>query len=356
MLTIEEENEESDLLILLAPMASGKTHFILSLIKENRGQWIYFSPLKALAKEIEAKMANTFPTYLYQKSDHPTILRSFIKKTSFLMIITEHQWSSHLKNELQFYQIKPTCIWDEFHLLYLWGDEFRPKLWDIFYEWAQWNILIIGLTATLSSTFFQEQWPRLGLGLSLCHLSMQNNFSFRYPPQDGFMWPKWSRPFFRSYLFWELFWIKKTIHQGSILLFVRTRNEVFQYVSFFTQRGVSVLGCVGGETEYFQKELDSLQQKNSLPHLIVSTTCLSHGVNLPSIRLVAILYQETQKELFFQMLGRGGRQGEHYTIHLFKGDQNHFPIFHRPYKRPISLSFFQLMTKPLLSYLLGGLK
>jgi superfamily II DNA or RNA helicase len=108
------------------------------------------------------------------------------------------------------------------------------------------------------------------------------------------------------------------------------------------QRGWYALGCRGGETEGFQQQLLEEKKNNHTGSLfIIATSCLSHGINLPSITNVIILYPEHQEEILYQMLGRGGRRGEDYTVHLFGHVHQHFLEHFSLNKAPWSFPFLK---------------
>jgi superfamily II DNA or RNA helicase len=50
------------------------------------------------------------------------------------------------------------------------------------------------------------------------------------------------------------------------------------------------------------------------PDYIISTTVLSHGVNLPDISKIYFLYVVENLDFWIQMTARGGRRGERYQV------------------------------------------
>ena len=49
--------------------------------------------------------------------------------------------------------------------------------------------------------------------------------------------------------------------------------------------------------------------------LIVATTAISHGVNLPEIHRIYFAYPFKNRDFWIQMVGRGGRKGECFQVH-----------------------------------------
>ena len=115
----------SNLLILTSPPASGKTYWIENFTKTLEKQVLVLSPLRALANECKSHWG------------------------SKVNVMTPEEW---LKNKIY----PEVVIFDEFHLLFYWGDTFRPLLWETFYEVVLEAKLVVLLTATFSQTMLEE--------------------------------------------------------------------------------------------------------------------------------------------------------------------------------------------------------
>ena len=98
--------------------------------------------------------------------------------------------------------------------------------------------------------------------------------------------------------------------KGIILYFCKYRSEVDFWVEYFSLKKVVILGCKGGEVGDFIKAL----KENPYPRCIFATSALSHGVNLPSLSKIFIGYQVKDLNFWIQMVGRGGRRGEHFEL------------------------------------------
>lgn len=110
--------------------------------------------------------------------------------------------------------------------------------------------------------------------------------------------------------------------KGEVFLyFCRSRREVDQLVERYGRLNLEVLGCKGGEVDLFLENL----KNRSRPQVIFSTTCLSHGVNLPPISKVFISYTVENKDFWIQMAGRGGRRGEKYEVYTLESFEG--PVF-----------------------------
>jgi superfamily II helicase len=95
-----------------------------------------------------------------------------------------------------------------------------------------------------------------------------------------------------------------------ILVFCRFRKEVDLWVSQLKNRGYNVLGCKGGEVNKFLEDY----RGNKMIQCICTTSALSHGVNLLNVSKVFFSYPVTNRDLWFQMVGRGGRTGEAFEF------------------------------------------
>ena len=97
------------------------------------------------------------------------------------------------------------------------------------------------------------------------------------------------------------------------------------------------MGCKGGEVGVFLEKFYELKDLDC----ICTTSALSHGVNLGTVRGVFFTYPVKNKDLWFQMVGRGGRRGEDFEFfgfNSFLGKQNSFLCF----VRAIAMDLFML--------------
>ena len=265
---------ENHLLILTAPPASGKTYLIENLINHLGPSFIVISPLRALANECLAKWGArtkvvTPEEYLLNQDDSKIV------------------------------------ILDEFHLFYYWGDTFRPRMWEAFYDCTYGAELVILLTATLNVEM-QEEIKKFS-----CHFSQLSWINFGNQQLKNV--PK------RYYRFHQLESLKKILYdmdffEGTSLIFCKYRSEVEKWEKILFQRGYSVWTCVGGEAGEFSQRA----QNEKTPNFIIATTVLSHGVNLPQISRIFFLYQVNNLDFWIQMVARGGRRGESYEVYALE--------------------------------------
>jgi superfamily II DNA or RNA helicase len=259
-----------ELLILTAPPASGKTFWINDYAKSVGPENILvISPLRALRDECHDRW------------------REQIK------VMTPEEW---LLKKIS----KQIVIFDEFHLLIHWGSSFRPLMWEVFYELSCSAGLMIGLTATLSERF-QESVKLFSHFNNILWVDCGNR-GLKYPPRSYLIAPN------KNWLLEEIF--QQPPGVSTSIVFCRYRQEVFTLCEELRLRGFSVIGCVGGEAG----KMPNLLRKNPQPDMIVSTTVLSHGVNLPLVTKVYFLYEVLDPDFWIQMVARGGRQGQGYAV------------------------------------------
>lgn len=264
-------HKSQELIILTSPPASGKTYWIYSLRQTFRlATFLVISPLRALADECRSRWGDDIP------------------------VVTPEEWLG----KKTFADI---VIVDEFHLFFYWGDSFRPLMWEMFFEVTQKSSFTFLLTATLNEMMRKE--------IMLFHSQFdsiywvdQGNQKLMYKP-------------FRYVVAPSKKWIQNQYEMESKgkdvkLIFCQYRDEVFALEKKLLTLGFSCITCVGGESKFMAKKLADLPK----PDFIISTTVLSHGVNLPMIKKIYFTYHVTNIDFWIQMVARGGRRGDQFQV------------------------------------------
>jgi hypothetical protein len=268
--------------LLTAPPAWGKTQLVLQLAAFYKKP-LYLCPLRAVVEELKAHL----PSELQGK----------------LTLMTPEEYIYSKKNaSFDLY------IFDEAHLIWLWGESFREALLECWYELSLRSEPLLLLSGTLDvEGLLQKPWgleERIYLN-SAWHVDL-GNYTLLFPPAKTYLFPPLC-----IYVLKILFCVEQV---GATLLFVDQRSHVNRWVRWATYKKIPVLGCVGGEASAFVSALGK-----SHPRLIVATSVLSHGVNLPALKRVVIYgHKEPSKELLLQMIGRGGRKRETYHLWIVK--------------------------------------
>lgn len=192
-------------------------------------------------------------------------------------------------------------IFDEFHLYFYWGDSFRPIMWEMFFEVSQRAKITLLLTATLSLEMKSEIMHFKSQFDSLIWID-NGNQKLLYEPSQYIMAPD------RNWIMNQIVNQKKG--DGVKLIFCQYRDEVFALERRLRKLGFTTVSCVGGESKFMVERLIKLPE----PDFIISTTVLSHGVNLPIIRKIYFTYKVSNADFWIQMVARGGRRGDLYQV------------------------------------------
>ena len=260
----------STFLLFLAPPAWGKTSLVIDLYKDFSGKVVFLSPLRALAEEFykRTKEEGIRPRILKKRGDCP--INNYEKERKSFLIATPETLDEKLWNVFE--RERPLFIIDEFHLFYTWGEDFRPLLWETTMKIANIGSSIFALSATFNENIFKQCKHDFTVGVERAYWIDIGNQEFLYPPKSIVFMGWWKKQVFRIILFHCL--RKRT--EESYLVFCRYRYEVKRLVNLLQKEGINALGCVGGEVPVFQEAL-----KKNHNSVIVATSCLSHGVNLP---------------------------------------------------------------------------
>ncbi len=258
----------SQLLLLSSPPASGKTFWVKSFAETISENILVISPLRALADECRKNWKEE------------------------IVVMTPEEWL--LK--------KPAAgivIFDEFHLLSYWGSTFRPLMWEVFISLSLEAHLIIGLTATLSELILDEV-KRLNCYFDEITWVDHGNQTLKWKPEK---YVSVSRNLMERLIFHQEF-------QGTGLIFCQYRDEVHAWEKKLLAGEFRTWTCLGGEAAEFGKRVSH----EAPPDFIVATTVLSHGVNLPTITKVFLMYPVRNIDFWIQMIARGGRSGEKFKV------------------------------------------
>lgn len=287
------------IILFLAPTGWGKTQKIIEWHQQRQMPIVYLSPLRALCEEFRHRVKDEKNVFSMDETfDFEKIVEN---KRSFLLISTFEKLGLQ---KLEFLiSTNALFILDEFHLIYLWGQTFRPLLFEMWMSLISANADVIAMTATLSKELRQQVQLDLHRNDEDIYLFDQGVNLLKQNPHQQFIYPA------RKWLQAELISALKKSHR-TILLFVPYRSEVHGWLKWAERNGISAIGCVGGEANRFSSLVHEAKWK-----LIVATSVISHGVNLPSVESIFISYEINDFEFWNQMVGRGGRRGDNFNLH-----------------------------------------
>lgn len=301
---------DSSFVLFLAPPAWGKTRMIEELWREGERGIVFISPLRALALEVHERFKKSKEVfYLEGQSEWREVQKNFHKASKPFLIATPECLQSEFYDYIESLEKRPLIVIDEFHLFYLWGESFRPILFESLMSLALSKAPILGLSATMEPKLI-ERW-KFEFSLSMDHLFLINlgNQTLLKPPSYKHFYFSFFPEMFRRRFIYELLHQKK----DTFLYFCSRRSEVDQWLDFCERRNIRALGCKGGEVQSFIEALKHCPE----PQVIFSTSALSHGVNLPPLSKVFIGEALGRKDFWLQMAGRGGRKGETYELFSF---------------------------------------
>lgn len=257
----------------IAPPAWGKTHLIRQLVHTSQTEFLFISPLRALAIEVKTQ-CDVLNTVLPEE-------------------ILNYDWQALAKS-------KPDMIviWDEIHLMKEWGESFRPAYLEAWFGFCDSGLRGIGMSATLTESVKSFLIETLRQNYEFILIGDAGNFSFQNKEINYFLGPRrWRLELIGNYC-------------DQTIVFCSHRYEVHQLVYELNQRGINAWGCLGGETKFFQERLAF----EPAPQIIIATSCLSHGVNLPSLKRVILLDDSAPWWMIHQMQTRAGRRGGAFEV------------------------------------------
>ena len=294
----------STFVLFLAPPASGKTTLVLDLWAHYPGKIVFLSPLRALAQEFcqRARSQGIKASILTKRGEVSP--QEFERKKKFLLVATVETLDEGLWGIFE--KERPLFVVDEFHLFYSWGSDFRPLLWEGLMRIANANLSILGLSATVNPSMLEQCRQDFVLGMDEAFCIDCGNQQFLHLPENILFIGRGGPRTFRLI-------IGQCLAKGAeenYLIFCRYRHQVKNLVNLLKNQGIQALGCVGGEVAHFTEAM-----KKGRVEVIVATSCLSHGVNLPQFQKVFIAYPLSSYDMWLQMAARGGRRGEPYLLY-----------------------------------------
>lgn len=311
--------KEYDEVVIIAPTGAGKTTLLLDHFKHNDGVILYLSPLRALADECFERLEKEFGKKLIKRLNDREKLEKFLidlkdNKKRFGVATVENIPEGYLEEMRNNGRV--LIVFDEIHLFFHWGENFRPVLLERYYEARINELKILSLTATLSAenlSMYQTFSSLLGASTILIDLG---NYGLKRNPKMIHYFHHNQK----KYLYKE-FWrkLERKEKKETILVFVAFRNEVDELVDRLTRMGYLAIGCVSGEVEKFKQAIVKQKDSNQSFDVIVATTCLSHGVNLPALCAVFLFYPIQHRDFWVQMVGRAGRRGEEFEVFEMNG-------------------------------------
>lgn len=290
------------LTIFMAPLGWGKTKSVCGLL-DYKEKIIFISPLRSIIEEISSRQNVLSFNDLENKEQ--TIKKFCEKKNSNILALTPESLEPKLLNKLLDKNF--LFVFDEFHLFYDWGESFRPRLLDFFEEILFNHERILGLSASIDLHHKIKIEEAVANSFYKVFFLDVGNYKFNISPKN------------LKHCYFYLWQIKVLIYFYCLIyrdqkkiIFVKRRKDVFILQEKFRELGLRSSVCLGGQVRRFCAE-----EKVNESKIIISTSALSHGVNLHGVRHVFLLFKP-QENIEFQMFGRGGRFGESFKVYGVK--------------------------------------
>lgn len=289
----------SSKVFLMASPSWGKTYLVREILQRLHPIKIVFvSPLLAINEELKKKIIS-------EKIEIEDFERLRSRKYGIICVTPEKLAQIYQKTDLL--EWADLFIIDECHLWPLWRS-FRYQLdetWMLFSQIEKRCLL-------LSGTFDFKNWSKSDVG----QVWIQNNNevwsidlhrgSLLTKPKRKIMIPSSFKIIQIQFLKWMLRFTRL-----KVLIFFPLRSQVENWARWCKNNNINVLHCVGGQTTQF---VSSLESCHNSPHVIIATSTLSHGVNLPPRDWIFIFGSDWEREIWLQMISRGGRNGESFSV------------------------------------------
>jgi len=288
--------------LFFAPAGWGKTSLVFELYRRNHWNFLIISPLKSLELELNKKIQKQEQK---QKVKAPSI---FIKALTaelvpnFLQSLTQKELNNLL------------IVFDEIHLWNHWGEKFRYRLWECFYIIANKGLPFLGLTATMHNEYLIQWRKLLEEGGYENRILDIGNGKIEFNPKNEISYWGLSKQRFMRRLTFEL------DKRERCLVFCQYKTEVYRLEQFLKKIGIETKTCIGGGSLEFMQACEA----EGVPKVVISTSVLSHGVNLGSIKKVFILYEIPRWDIYLQMVARGGRAGHGFEVFCFQRGKTSF--------------------------------
>ncbi|ARM77017.1 DEAD/DEAH box helicase [Acidianus manzaensis] len=318
----EEKYVQGKNYLISAPTGSGKTHLAKKLLLESDKISVYVSPLKALSREVYDTIKDKRDVKYVDSDVYEDDLRYF---SSSSLLATYEKFDSAIRHNYSWLKNVGVIIIDELHNV----ESDRGLAIENIVLWAKYNeIPIVGLSATLPNIQEYGKWlkaevieyTKRSVPLHECIAypyvirCYDNDLSIPLNPLNGIRSDK---------LEILLPTLKYIIDQGkNALIFVKSRKSAENLAETLRKFGYKSSSYHSG-IPYDERRKIVEMLKNGEINVIVSTTALGQGVNLP---VYASIFYDTSlpdsdekgnlkgwRDLnlmeYKQMAGRAGRPG-----------------------------------------------
>ncbi|BCS93834.1 ATP-dependent DNA helicase [Metallosphaera sp. J1] len=313
----EYNNDRDRNYLISAPTGSGKTHIAKRVLVESKGISVYVSPLKALSREVYLSIKDKTRAVMVDSDVYEEDLR---KISGDVLLTTYEKFDSAIRHNYSWLNNVSKIIIDEVHNV----ESDRGLALENLVLWAKSRkVPLIALSATLSEPERYVRWLDARL---ISHdkrtVPLHECVAFPYVLRCG-EWEENLKPSRLTRPRFELLVLvlQRIVSMGkNALVFVKSRRSAETLALELQKRDFKANHYHSGLShDERRKVLDMLMEGNL--NVVVSTTALGQGVNLP---VYAVVFYELKlpdvdergefkgwKDVspaeFKQMAGRAGR-------------------------------------------------
>ncbi|MBR1668052.1 MAG: RecQ family ATP-dependent DNA helicase [Bacteroidaceae bacterium] len=199
---------------------------------------------------------------------------------------------------------------DEAHCISQWGYDFRPsylQIAKIRQMLPSDSVPVLALTATATPKVVDDIQERLSF-------KEKNVFSMSFERKNLIYVVRETED--RA---GELLKILQGVHNGSAIVYTRTRQQTVDIARFLEENGVTASNYHAGLTNA-EKDYRQINWTKNRVRVMVATNAFGMGIDKPDVRLVIHFNMPDSLEAYFQEAGRAGRDGKtSYAVLLYNG-------------------------------------
>ena len=302
--------DEKDTMVI-APTSFGKSIiYLLPALAQEDGITVVIEPLIALMHNQVQKLnkLNIPAAYLdstQSKSERKAVVNDLNNKRLKILYLAPERLESDILSLIEENNQIRIIVVDECHCVTTWGSTFRDSYLSIgkYIDSLKYRPVIVALSATA----IPEDRPRIMELLSMrnvkvCEMSLyRSNLCFMKKDISGAA-NRWK----------TLHKVMKKYHRNTTIIFCNTIETTTRVADYLKERYPHEVAVYHSRAK--GQERDMLTGKK---HIIVATSALSMGVDVPDVDLVIHFNMPLSVADYYQMAGRAGREGQHARSILF---------------------------------------
>lgn len=301
----------------LMPTGGGKSICFQVPALAIDGLCIVVTPLIALMKDQvqQLKKRGIRAEAVYSGMSHDDIIRIYdncvLEGVKILYISPERLSSDMFIAKLKRMRKVGMLVVDEAHCISQWGYDFRPSYLKVAQvkQYIPYDVPILALTATATPQVVDDIQERLGFREKCVFKMSFERKNLIYVVRKTVNKEE------------DLLHIIRSIPQGSVIVYVRSRRLTSELSKLLNAEGVKAISYHAGLTNAEKDFRQSCWTNNSV-RVMVATNAFGMGIDKPDVRLVIHYSTPDSLEAYFQEAGRAGRDGKtSYAVLLNEGSE-----------------------------------